>query len=319
MRRALCVGIDAYPFGALRGCVSDAERMAVLLAKHEDGTPNFECKLLVAPDPGATDVVSRSKLRQAIDSLFKDKAELALLHFSGHGTENNLDGYLVTQDAARYDEGVAMGDVLKMANDSKADEVVIFLDCCRAGNMGNIPTIDNTKAMLRAGISILTASRGDQASVETAGGGLFTSLIVDALEGGAADLLGDVTVPAIYASVEAALGAWDQRPLLKSHVEKLIPLRRCKPPVDTATLRELPVLFPLPAEDFPLSPEYESTCPAVDSTKNAVFCKLQELARVHLVVPVDVMHMYDAAMKSRSCRLTAGGRYYWRLAKGGRI
>jgi len=44
MRRALCVGIDAYPFGELRGCVADAERMTALLGNHEDGKPNFECR-----------------------------------------------------------------------------------------------------------------------------------------------------------------------------------------------------------------------------------------------------------------------------------
>src|ERR1700730_4307496 len=51
---------------------------------------------------------------------------------------------------------------------------------------------------------------GDQPSVETGGGGVFTSLVVDALEGGAANLLGAVSAPAIYAFVEAALGAWDR-------------------------------------------------------------------------------------------------------------
>ena len=319
MRRALCVGIDLYPFGALRGCVSDAERIAALLANHEDGVPNFECRTIVAPNGGGHDVVTRSKLKQAIEQLFKDKADIALLHFSGHGTENNLGGYLVTQDAKRYDEGVAMSDVLKMANDSRADEVVILLDCCHSGNVGNAPVIDNTKALLREGVSILTASRGDQVSVESTGGGLFTSLVGDALEGAAADLLGDVSAPAIYAFVEGALGAWDQRPLFKSHVSKVIPLRRCNPPIDTTVLRELPVLFPVPAEDLPLSPEFEATCAHMDDAKNKVFCKLQALNRVYLVVPVDALHMYDAAMQSKACRLTASGRYYWRLAKSNRI
>ena len=319
MRRALCVGIDQYTFGALRGCVGDADRMFGLLAKHEDGTPNFECKKLVAPDGSANDIVTRAKLKQAVEQLFKDKAEVALLHFSGHGTENNLGGYLVTQDAKSYDEGVAMGDVLKLANDSKADEVVIFLDCCHSGNIGNVPAIDNTKAVLREGVSILTASRGDQVSVETNGAGLFTSLVADSLEGGAADILGEVTAPAIYAVVEAALGAWDQRPLFKSHVSKVVALRKCKPPVDTTILRELPALFPVPAEDYPLSPECEATCEKKDDAKHKVFCKLQALNRVHLVVPVGVDHMYDAAMQSKACRLTAAGRYYWRLAKDNRI
>ncbi|WP_372523086.1 caspase domain-containing protein [Sulfuricaulis sp.] len=319
MRRALCVGIDLYPFGALRGCVSDAERLATLLAKHQDGTPNFECKRIVAPNGGGTDVVTRVKLKQAVEQLFKDKAEVALLHFSGHGTENNLGGYLVTQDATTYDEGLSMNDVLKMANDSKADEVVVLLDCCHSGHMGNVPVINNNATMLREGVSIITASRGDQLSVEVGGGGLFTSLVVDALEGGAADLLGNVTIPAIYAKVEAALGAWDQRPLFKSHVSKVIAIRRCAAPISIAILRELPALFPLPAEDFPLSPEYEETHPDKEESKTKIFFKLQNLSRVHLVVPVKAKHMYDAAVQSKACRLTAAGRYYWRLAKDGRI
>jgi hypothetical protein len=212
-----------------------------------------------------------------------------------------------------------MMDVLQMANDSKADEVVVLLDCCHSGHLGNPKVVDNNKAMLREGVSIITASRGDQMSVEVAGGGLFTSLVVNALEGGAADLLGEVTAPTVYATVEAALGAWDQRPLFKAHMSKVICLRRCRPPIDIATLRELPTIFPVPAEDLPLSPQHEATCADVDVAKNQVFCKLQDLNRVHLVVPVDAQHMYDAAMQSKACRLTPAGRYYWRLATGGML
>jgi hypothetical protein len=251
--------------------------------------------------------------------LFEGKVEVALLHFSGHGTVNNLDGYLVTQDAKRYDEGLSMGDVLKLANDSPAEEVVILLDCCFSGNLGNPPAIDNKKVSLREGLSILTASRGDQISVESGGNGLFTSLVLDAMAGGAADLRGEVTAPAIYSYVEAALGAWAQRPLFKSHVARLLALRRCKPAVDVAILRELPTLFPVPAEDLKLSPAHEPTCDQRDEVKTTIFCKLQALARVHLVEPVDAAHMYDAAMGSTACRLTATGRYYWRLASNGRL
>lgn len=319
MRRALCIGIDAYSFGPLRGCVSDAKRMASLLERHEDGSRNFECRTLLAPSGSPNDIATRSKVRQAVEQLLKDKAEIALLHFSGHGTVNNLDGYLVTQDASAYDDGVAMSDVLRMANDSRADEVVILLDCCHSGNLGNAPAIDNTKALLREGVSILTASRGDQASVEASGAGLFTSLVGDALEGGAADLVGAVTAPALYAFTEMALGAWDQRPLFKSHVSKLVALRKCRPAVEMAILRQLPVLFPVPAEDLPLSPEFEPSSERTDPAKVEIFGKLQALHRVHLVVPVDAPHMYDAAIKAKACRLTASGRYYWRLAKNSRI
>ncbi|MCH7914542.1 MAG: caspase family protein [Deltaproteobacteria bacterium] len=319
MRRALCVGIDEYAGGPLLGCVSDAERIAAVLANDYDGSPNFDCHVLTAPVGGGLNVITRTALRQAIESLFRDKADVVLLHFSGHGTVNNLDGYIVSQDAKKYDEGVAMGDILKWANDSSAGEVSIFLDCCFSGALGNLPAVDNTKALLREGVSILTASRGDQPSVETGDGGLFTSLLVDALGGGAADVLGAVTVPSVYAYVEAALGAWDQRPLFKSHVSRLVPLRLCAPPVDRATMRRLPRLFPLPAEDLPLDPGYESTSPTANPAKTAVFKDLQALSRVHLVEPCDAPHMYDAAMRSKACRLTPSGRYYWRLATNNRI
>lgn len=319
MRRALCVGIDEYPFGSLSGCVSDANRMAEVLTRDSSGNPNFDCRTLAAPVGSPHDTVTRSSLRAAIDSLFRDPADVALLHFSGHGTANNLDGFLVTQDAKTYDEGVSMADVLKLANASKVGEIVIMLDCCYSGNLGSVPGIDNSRALLREGISILTAGRGDQPSVETNEGGLFTSLVVDALEGGAADILGNVTAPAIYSFVEAALGAWEQRPLFKSHVARLVPLRCCTPPIEKRIIHELPVLFPVPAEDLRLDPTYESTSPEYDPKKGQIFSDLQSLVRVHLVEPVDAQHMYDAAMQSKACRLTPTGRYYWRLANSGRV
>jgi len=51
--------------------------------------------------------------------------------------------YLVTQDATQYDEGVALHEVLKLANDAKVHEVVVLLDSYFSGTMGNVPVIDN--------------------------------------------------------------------------------------------------------------------------------------------------------------------------------
>ena len=40
---------------------------------------------------------------------------------------------------------------------------------------------------------------------------------------------------------------------------------------------------------------------------------------VGLIVPVDEEHMYYAAMNSKSCRLTALGAQYWRLANENKL
>jgi len=57
--------------------------------------------------------------------------------------------------------------------------------------------VRNDTTMLREGVSALTASRTAEVSVEVNGGGLFTSLVGDALTGGAADVLGRVTAPSM--------------------------------------------------------------------------------------------------------------------------
>lgn len=83
MRRALCVGIDEYGFGALNGCVNDAQRMKAVLERQQDGSPNFDCKTLTAPQGGGDDIVTRTILRDNLQRLFKDPTDVALFHFSG--------------------------------------------------------------------------------------------------------------------------------------------------------------------------------------------------------------------------------------------
>src|SRR5258708_22367341 len=118
MRKALVVGIDDYPASPLAGCVNDAQRMAELLSRHHDDAPNFECRTVVSSNT----TITRPSLKELINELFSADNEVALFYFAGHGTFNNLGGYIVTPDAKRYDEGVSMTDVLTMVNKSQAHE-----------------------------------------------------------------------------------------------------------------------------------------------------------------------------------------------------
>jgi hypothetical protein len=151
------------------------------------------------------------------------------------------------------------------------------------------------------------------------GHGLFTTLVCDALAGGASDPVGNVTVASVYAYVDQSLSAWEQRPLFKSHVSRLTPIRKNEPAVPLSILRQLPDWFSQPDSVLPLDPSYEPLADPSDPAHEAVFRSLQKCRAARLVEPVGEEHMYFAAVNSGGCRLTALGRHYWRLAVGGRI
>lgn len=315
MRRALLVGIDQYPNNPLYGCVDDAERIGNILARHDDGSTNFECRTLTSPHHD----VSRSILRGMIAELFEHPADIAWLHFSGHGTSNDLGGYLVTPDAIPNDLGVPMADILTLANKSPVSEIIITLDCCHSGSFGQAPSLAGAQVTIAEGVSVVTATRPEQASLEVGGGGVFTSLLVEALDGGAAGILGEITAAGVYAYIDNALGAWDQRPLFKTNVSHFVRLRHAQPKIEIELLHKIVEYFPLPAEDKQLDSSYEPAVEPRCEVNENEFVGLQKLRAVGLVEPVGEQHMYYAAVNSKACRLTKLGLYYWRLVNDKRI
>jgi hypothetical protein len=311
MRRALIVGINDYIQSPLHGCIRDANAIAAVLESHGTGSPNFQVLLMTSP----SDEVTRPRLREAIEKLFATDCEIALLYFSGHGFVRSVDGYIVTKDAARFDEGIAMTEILRIANSSPVRNKIVILDCCYSGNMGTPNIADKGVAQLSEGLTVLTASRGSETAVETGSGGVFTELVVAALQGGAADLRGHITPGSIYAYVDQALGAWDQRPIFKTNVTQFTSLREVQPQVPLETLRKIVTYFPNPQDEHALNPTYEDTEQGADLDNVKIFKDLQKMESVGLVTPVGEEHMYYAAINSRSCRLTALGAQYWRLAK----
>ena len=307
MRRALIIGIDDYP--------NDAKRIVKVLSRHHDGTINFQCELLTAP----SSQITRPILRHNISELFKYPADVAFLHFSGHGTINGLGGYLVTPDYCEYDVGIPMTEVLAIANDSPVSEIFITLDCCHSGAFGISPEISNNKLILSEGISVITATRSGQEALEEGGGGVFTSLLVEALEGGASGLLGEVSAANIYAYIDNAMGAWDQRPLFKSNVSRFTRIRSAAPKIQIDLLRKIIQIYPLPAEPLSLSPEYEPEAEPHDKDKEGIFRDLLKLRDAGLVEPLGEEHMYHAAINSKACILTSLGKYYWRLVKENKV
>lgn len=317
MNRALLIGIDHYAgFNDLGGCANDVEALRPLLSRHEDDTPNFSCQLRTT----ATGGVGRDGLLADLDVMFGGGADVALLYFAGHGSGSGSDVTLVTEDGTPQTPGIAFSEILAKAAASPVREVIVILDCCFAGSAGGVPQLAGSTASLRDGISILAASRGDQTAAETTvGRGLFSTFLEGALDGGAADVVGRVTIAGVYSYLDESFGAWDQRPAFKANVDRLHELRRCEPAVPLRELRQISDLFPRPDHEFALDPSYEPDATPEDLDRQATFKILQRYRAAKLLEPVDAEHMYYAAMNSTACRLTPLGRHYRHVASQGRL
>lgn len=323
MKKALVIGIDEYPICPLDGCVNDAFAISKLLETNGDGSRNFDVKMI-------PNISSKSDLLNLVEELFSGDADIALFYFSGHGTEVG-SGYLVTPDFHDRDLGVSMMEILSIANRSICKNKIIILDCCYSGKFGENAISDTKDSILGNGVTIMTSSSRNQVSIEdkNTGHGVFTELLIQGLNGSAADIGGNITPASLYSFVDQSLGAWEQRPVFKTNISRFLPVRTIEAKVPKAILRKLSNYFPNVTDEYNLDPSYEFTNtpelehtiiePFADENNVRKFKDLQLYESVGLVEPVGTEHMYFAAMKSKSCKLTALGVHYWRLAKDKRF
>ncbi|MCS3839694.1 hypothetical protein HNR03_004308 [Pseudomonas sp. JAI111] len=314
MRKGLFIGINHYRHvSPLSGCNNDAMAMASVLERHANGRPNFSSKVLTSSEENLT----HTTLKQHIQSLFSGDCDVALLYFAGHGQfDTSIDeGLLIPQDFGQGVEGIRISDILNWAdNATHIKNKIIILDCCQAGAAAAMRGLRGGSSVIGEGMTILTACKKEQVALEGGGHGVFTGLLLQALHGGAANVLGKVTPGSVYSFVDNALGAWEQRPVFKTNVSQFVPLREVTPLIAEETLRKLKDWFPEPSHVFALDPSYEPTEASYDPEHGDVFAQLQKCNRHSLVEPVDAEHMYYAALNSTGCRLTALGAYYRELA-----
>ncbi len=329
MKKALVVGIDDYPNSPLSGCVNDAVAIANTLEKNGDGSPNFSIRLLTSNETN----VSTAVLSAAISELFSGDADTVILFFAGHGIINpdTNAGYIVSQNGAKGSWGIALSELLGLANRAypRIKSTVIILDSCHSGFAGEVPALGNEHiAAIGNGVTILTACHRSGTADEMNGHGLFTNILLDGLSGGAADVCGRITPASVYSHVDQTLGPWEQRPIYKANVQTFVTLRQVNPKIPLETLRRLPQYFPDVTSTFSLDPSFEpdrENVPAefknvpVNEDNVRVFKELQMCNRHGLVVPINVEHMYYAAIESTGCKLTALGAHYRKLAEMKRI
>lgn len=316
MRKALCVGIDSYEhINDLQGCVNDANAVKAALERDGNGTLNFHVKIMCATSEKS--YITRTELKDAVEELFDGDYEIAVFYFAGHGALDSIGGYLCTSEVSRPDEGVSLDDIMRFVEKSKIKNKVIILDSCCSGAVAKWSPMSNY-SVLYDGTTILAACGDRQYSAETDGKGVFTSLLVEALYGGAMNLLGEVSPGSIYSYIDRALGGWEQRPIFKANIDGFVSLRKNAPPIAIDELRKIIEIFENPYDEYALDSTYEPDKePLEDKTVNkeheAIFALLQKYVKLNLVIPVGEEHMYYAAIRSKSCKLTALGQHYWNL------
>ena len=324
MRKALVIGLNDYPRCPLDGCVNDANAIANILARNGDNSPNFDVQKI-------TNTATRAELLKGIRALFDGKSDVELLYFSGHGMVSKGNSYIVSTDYNYEEEnyGVKLDDILTIANASHAKHKVIILDSCHSGAMGTPEAFGNSCAQIGDGLTIFTSSLANEASMEINGHGVFTSLLLEALKGGAADIVGNITPGSVYAYIDKALGPWEKRPVFKTNVSSFLPLRTVEPAIPLPCLRAITAYFSNADTQLKLDPSFEYTntpehphelVKPYANPKNVEILKgLQLLESVGLVQPVDEKHMYYAAMHSKSCKLTPLGKHFWYLVSQNKI
>ncbi len=331
-KRALLIGVDHYPgLQSLNSCVRDTMALRNLLLFHANLDANYDCITFLGMNPQlATEAhqqetivlsVAKAAVLQALASLFRYD-DTVLFYFSGHGVKTaNGTTILLPSDPEGRQQGIYLQELLDMANGSNARQVVLILDCCFAGAIGE-EFIDLQRMWLRPGVTVLAAASPDQFAFARDGHSVFTRALLLGLEGGVADPRGWVTAAALYAFIEQSLGPWEQRPMYKSNATEMKPIRYCEPLVSDDDLRQLPVIFQEATSLYGMDKSFESTQVEFAKPEHvAIFHLLRRLQLARMVRPTNPRQdsLYWTAMHHEAVQLTPLGQYYWQLATAGKI
>jgi hypothetical protein len=219
----LTIGIDQYNEDyaknlRLHFADRDAHDLASAIANTQSAL--YDVKPMVLLDKDA----NKKGILRALDKIAADMAngsgaDLAVIHFSGHGALVDGKLYLLPYEVDARDKAGIQSDGLsveelrtKLADLGQHGRVLVLLDACHSGattTNGSPISMDSTTlrtALAAANVSVLTSSSGPEVSYETPElqHGAFTKALLDALDDPAADVNrnGLITPTALAAYVE---------------------------------------------------------------------------------------------------------------------
>ncbi|KAA8817615.1 caspase family protein [Bifidobacterium callitrichos] len=265
-RLALFIGIGEYADTSYAGrqpscCCGDTQAFAALLRENEPRTANPNFRLLggeVVTTPDQYDPIDPEVGSAALTERVRDLFAVvrrgdALLYFTGHAIP--IDGgsnllLLTPDDTPNTRRGIRISDVRDATRRSQASSITIILDCCHSGIAATMEWPRNT--------TVMTSTDEHTASQALYGTHLmYTSALMAALRGGAADVQGVITPLSLHSTVCGMLnlGEDGQQPVLRTWSDTLTVLRQ----VDSSrelTLDELARIVPTLSLPFQHRREY---------------------------------------------------------------
>jgi uncharacterized caspase-like protein/uncharacterized protein YecT (DUF1311 family) len=186
----LAVGLNRYSdwsIPELQFAEHDASAIADALSRYDRA--NVEASVVSLTGAAATTAAILAGIRAKVAEATSD--DTLVFSFAGHGIAENGNLFLLTFDTNYGDLGktaLNWSDLEAAFAQSRA-RIVVFLDACRSGTAAlgsggqHEAAIDRLRNWTGPPMLIFAASKGSQAAAETptAGGGLFTSALVEAL------------------------------------------------------------------------------------------------------------------------------------------
>jgi len=266
--RILSIGVSDYIDQNILGiapCDADAESVFATFCDKDFGTCTADESSLLTSKGDAADQSSRASILLQLARLTElAKADEGLIvYFSGHGTENNSNSYLVchdTQSAIIDSTGILLSEVFAKLRQSAAKYKVLILDCCKPGFLIGKDSaqgmtesfqkvIDDAMHELRDECLVILAScKANQVSyiLDDRSQSVFTHYLLAGLNGGAVSVQGDgyVSLSELYDFVLDKVRQWSlsnnkqQVPYLATEITgalNTIKLVKSRPPVKPET------------------------------------------------------------------------------------
>lgn len=249
--------------------------------------------------------------------MFNDDVEVCLFYFAGHGYKDDTSAYLSTYDYTSNNPGVALDYLLKKVNASKCKNKIIILDCCHAGNIGkNFNFLDNV-SIIGDGVILLASCKDSKKALEENNHGVFTGLILEGLNGTAADILGRVYLLPLYSYVSRSLNSWKQRPILKCNITHDLVIRKSKPRVKLSVLKTAMRLFKNIDDSIQLDPTYYDFTKGFDPLNIMPIKSDEDKFKLFLdlyknqLITTSSSSLFLVARNSNYINLTYEGKFYW--------